>query len=452
MLFFILMKISTRLIPFLGALLFLSVAFVNGFPLVENDTANYIITGIEDQISPDRTPFYGLFLRFTSMWSSLWFTVFAQSLLLAFALSRYIKLVFGERVPAGLMTSLYMVIAGFTAISWMASFLMPDVFTGILVLIATLYFNEKDRFRFSEFVYPFFLLGIISIHNSHFLIASATSVIFITAGLVQRKWQLLRRALTMLAMAIGFFFLMCNMNNNYGNGFTFSKASHVFMITKFAETGILKKYLDDNCEKKQLKLCAFKENIQPVSWVFLWADNSPLTVTGGWDANKKDDSIIIHDIFTTPKYLGLFAQKSLIYTCKQLFTAGVPSEATVLGEGTMMHRTINDYFKDEAGEYVTSMQNSTRFHGDLNNIFYIMFFLFTSLILLVFPNQLLTSEIKRIYLFIGVFIIINAFVTATFSTVLPRYQCRVFWILPATNIVVIARYLYAKYAKKQPAI
>jgi hypothetical protein len=325
---------------------------------------------------------------------------------------------------------------------------MPDIFTAILLLLVALYLHEKSGFLRNEVVYPILIFGVIAIHNSHFLIIAVLSVLLITGALLKKNYTVVRKALTMLTLAIGFFFLMCNMNLNYGNKFTFSKGSHVFMITKFAETGILKAYLDDNCEKKHLKLCNFKDNIHPVSWIFLWDDNSPLTVTGGWDANEREDKEIINDVFTTPKYATLFAQKSLIYTAKQLFTVGVPDITTIQGTNSMPYRMIAANFSDETGEYITAKQNSTGFHGDTCNIVYIFFFAVTSLIVLSFSGIMVSPGIRRIYSFVLIYLVVNAFVSATFSTVLPRYQCRVFWLLPATNIIVIARHLYYKMAGK----
>ena len=86
------MKMKT----FISLLLFTSlavmvVALYNGFGLSESDTGAYIEKGILNIIPNDRSPFYGWFIRYTSMWSSLWYALFVQSLLLAYLLLKYIN-------------------------------------------------------------------------------------------------------------------------------------------------------------------------------------------------------------------------------------------------------------------------------------------------------------------------------------------------------------------------
>ena len=67
------------------------VALYNGYGLLEGDTGAYIETGIRNLVPNDRSPFYGWFMRYTSLWTSLWFTLLAQSALLSWLLLKYIN-------------------------------------------------------------------------------------------------------------------------------------------------------------------------------------------------------------------------------------------------------------------------------------------------------------------------------------------------------------------------
>jgi hypothetical protein len=44
------------------------------------------------------------------------------------------------------------------------------------------------------------------------------------------------------------------------------------------------------------------------------------------------------------------------------------------------------------------------------------------------------------------FFVVNAFVTSLGSTVIYRFQYRIFWILPATNAILMIKYYLSKEA------
>ena len=442
------MKIkATYFLPLLSALLLMSVALFNGFPLVEGDTGSYVSCPLEHIIPKDRTPFYGWFLRLTHMCSSLWYTVFAQCLLVALALHAYIRLLFGGAVQPRITVAAVLLTVAFTAASWVAAFLMPDVFGGILLLLILCYLGHTGSLA-GRIVLIAALFGAIAIHNSHFLIVLMFATCLAACALYLRNRTLLRRSGMMATLAFAFYLLMCSINAANGSGFTFAPASHVFMMTKFAETGILKTYLDDNCDKKQLNICPYKNEIPSVSWVFLWDQaNSPLYKTGGWEANRAEYNTIIHDVFTTPKYVVKFAEKSASYTLHQFFTISLPDKQPVQLQGTSPYGGMQAHFAHELPELSRSRQNNEGMYGTTANIIYLLFFVLSSAFLLLVPGTT-DARTRRIYAAILLFLFINAFVTATFSTVIYRFQYRVFWILPATNIILIIRWLHSRYTQK----
>ncbi|MBC7553614.1 MAG: hypothetical protein H7257_06505 [Taibaiella sp.] len=426
----------------------MAVALYNGFPLVEGDTGSYIASGIEQSVPPDRTPFYGLFVRITSMWASLWLPIIAQCLLLTFVLRRFIRSFFTEALPSNILLLIVLLITSFTCVSWIAAFLMPDVFAGILLLSILLYLPNKKKNSFSGIVYLLIITLCIIIHNSHFLITAAFASLILVYALFTRNKILILRNTAMIAISVSFFFLVHFINDNNGNGFAFSKNSYQFMITKFAETGILKNYLDDNCDKKHFAICSFRNEIPPVSWEFLWSDYSPPYRAGGWEAHRAEYEYIIHDVFNTAKYRNLFIQKSFIYSLRQLVTFNVPDVCTFHGPDSQPYRYIKLYFEDEIGAYISAKQNNGGFHGETCNIFYYVYFaLSVAMLLFLFP-RLMTTEVKFTYACVLIFLLVNAFVSATFSTVINRFQSRVFWVLPALNTILIVKYLYYQYSAK----
>ncbi len=449
------------------------VALYNGFGLTESDTGAYIEKGILNVIPNDRSPFYGWFIRYTSMWSSLWYALFAQCLLLAYVLLQFVRqLAFGIWQPAApslesavgrlqsavshseaegpnsseVRFTLFTVIAivSFTCVSWVASYLMPDVFAGILLLGILLFLSYKEKKRMPLVVYALIIFLAIIVHNSHFLIVAPFSLVLILWAVIKKNKTILKRSIVLLCLSALSWLLMCTVNAGNGYGFTYSRGSHVFMMGKFVEMGLLNTYLDENCGKKNLKLCNYKDHMPDYSWDFIWDSESPLYKTGGWDSNKVEYNTIIHDVFTTPRYMKLFARNSATATLRQLAQVQAPDRTSMMGKWSSPWQRIGTYFGDELNEYSTSKQYGEGLSGTGSNYIYYLFFILSSCWIL-FHRRVLSKEISFIYAALLFFLLVNAFVTATFSTVLSRYQNRVFWLLPATNAILIVRYYWHRF-------
>jgi hypothetical protein len=106
---------------------------------------------------------------------------------------------------------------------------------------------------------------------------------------------------------------------------------------------------------------------------------------------------------------------------------------------------VNKYFDDEFKEYSMSRQNNNQLDtGDFNLVYNVFFALSLIAVLLLFPIAG-GRRVVHVYACLIALMIINAFVTATFSTVHFRFQYRVFWLLPATNTVLILTWLFDRY-------
>jgi hypothetical protein len=246
----------------------------------------------------------------------------------------------------------------------------------------------------------------------------------------------------LIAMSGMIYVGVSGMNAIKKHEFVFSRGSNVFMMAKLAETGILHQYLHENCDKHNYRICAIKHEIPASLNNFLWDNNSPLYRMGGWDSSKVEYAAIIHDIMTTPRYSSMFARRIATSTLKQLTQIQAPDKFTPQMEGAEPWKKMRQYFADESREYNTSMQNRGKLSANAPNFVYYVFLILSSLWVLLFYARVRNSHVHRVYGYIILFLIVNALVTATFSTVIYRFQYRVFWLLPATNIIVIARYYW----------
>ncbi|OSZ82244.1 hypothetical protein CAP35_02950 [Chitinophagaceae bacterium IBVUCB1] len=70
------------------AMLIISIAIYNGYPLLTPDSGSYIKYAFDMQLPNDRSPFYSLFVAISSLRSSLWVTIVVQALLIALLLQQ----------------------------------------------------------------------------------------------------------------------------------------------------------------------------------------------------------------------------------------------------------------------------------------------------------------------------------------------------------------------------
>ena len=360
---FILLLIAT-------SILLMVIAFYNGYAIVDGDTNAYIYSGFSNAALKDRPPFYGLFIRYSSFWASLWFTVFFQSLLVSYLLLKYIDLIQKKATGFSQALTTVIVITSFTCVSWIASFLMPDIFAGILLLATLLFISVSGERKGALAGYALIIFFCMLVHNSHLLIVVLFSAVLAIWAVLKKQKRILRRCIVLVSISCLSWISLCSVNKINGYGFTFSPSGHVFIMGRLSEMGILKVYLSDNCAGKNMKLCSYKDSLPVYSWDFIWQRYSPFYKTGGWDSSKAEYTDIIHDIFTRPKYIKMLAQKSAVGTLRTLGQINIPDRYAEYGRESGPGQVVSMYFNDDMNEYVESLQNNSWLSGTTFNIFY----------------------------------------------------------------------------------
>ena len=102
--------------------------------------------------------------------------------------------------------------------------------------------------------------------------------------------------------------------------FVMSKAPHVFIMGHLDDTGILKKFLDENCSKdeyKDCKLCQYKDSLPIDIASFVWGSDM-VKKSGGWQDRKDEYNKIIKATLVHPKYFLMNISKSFSYGLVQL--------------------------------------------------------------------------------------------------------------------------------------
>lgn len=436
-------KLKFIFFVFLGAFCLLVDAFYNGFPIVYSDTSTYIASGFSLEPPFDRPITYGLFLRLFSLNGlSLWGVVFFQSLILSYLIFLLVRLVTDNKsfLKFGLLTIILLSV--FTSVSWTCSQLMPDIFTSITLLSLILILFGTFEQRTSILLYSLFFIS-VAMHMSHILMFGLLLVIVF--GL--RKYLLPRQNYPKRSLNIAILLLL-TISSIVTMGSAFSKSKHVFFMGAMVEHGILKNYLDEYCDTKPYKLCAYKDSLPDKAYIFVWDEKSPINKIGGWKATKNEFQEIIYGTLTQPKYILMHIKESLKATLQQfrLFSIGDGNGSFL--EGTLLQQRVSKYYPNDLLAYTSSKQNQSKLYSldFLNSLFAIVvvFSLLTLVFLWFKFASALDGKIKIIVLIFFIGILLNAWDCGTFANAIDRLGSKMIWLIPFMTILLACKILYAK--------
>jgi len=425
-----------------GALIFMIFALYNRYPIVTGDTTSYLESAFALKVASERPVFYGLFIRATSLGLTVWGPIVVQCLLLSYLCLRFFKSILPGLPDLHTLALLLFTSLG-TIAGWYAGQLVPDTFTPILFLALYLYLRAENTGWERIFLLVVIYLATV-VHYSHYVIAT----VFITA-LLLLGWlyktgfaAMRKKLLQLLALTVLCWLSLFTSNFIGGKGFTSSHASPVFLMGKLCESGLLKTYLDEACPVKNYKICAYKDSLPPVAWEFVWdAAHSPVFKTGGWEANLEEYRAIMGDIVSKPKYWPAIACKSIGATLRQVVLTNIDESEelhwTKYEKDHPLYQALQQYFPHEINSFATSRQN----WKTLNITFYDEVFVIVLLLSSFCCMLLLRGDIKKkagsVYFLLVLYLLVNAFATATFGNVLTRLNSRDIWLLPMVNIVFI---------------
>ena len=108
-------------------------ALWNGYPLVFSDTGTYLSQALNRYLGWDRPPFYSLFMLPLHMGLTTWPVIAAQALVTAWVLRVALRALAPGR-STWWLPALTAALALASPLPWFAAQLMPDLFTGLLVL------------------------------------------------------------------------------------------------------------------------------------------------------------------------------------------------------------------------------------------------------------------------------------------------------------------------------
>lgn len=240
----------------------------NGYPLLQYDTGGYLARWYEGYLVPSRSTVYGLYLHLGES-SHFWINVVAQSLLTAWMLRLTLRRL--DLPRASQLAAVVALLLATTALPFLSSLLLTDIFAGLAVLaVYLLAFHDRALTRFEKWT----LFAV-----SAFAGASHSATLAVLTGLCAAGWialpflrahvslgGLTRASASLVAAAA----MLLAANFALSKQLAWTPGGYGILFGRMLQDGIVKRYLDDHCPTTAYKLCPYRAELPPTADDFLW--------------------------------------------------------------------------------------------------------------------------------------------------------------------------------------
>lgn len=432
----------------LGIVVTLWPAIYNHYVLVFTDSELYINCGNEFSFTEDRSFVYGWFVGLTSLHHSLWFTIIAQAILFNLTCYTFVKQNFKEYTYI-FYPALIAFLSVFSALAWDVCYIMPDVFSAISILLLAILIQHERTFTKSWYAWLALYLLSLQMHYSFMLYHCLAIALILVIRLISKPYL---QSLSIKFILVLFLGVLANvglfsLEKKALGADGFSSVSHVFLMGKLVENGVLKAYLDAECANKNYEICKYKDNLalNNYSGNFLFHPNSAFQKTGAWGASHDEYKNIIMDILTTPKYLWIYIKSIVIEACKSFTKNKIGSSIYPYPEGGWgPYKAITKYYPNEMNAYKASKQNT--------NILDFSFSGFSKVysILLVIASLGLIYFMRKnavLILLVMLSILSNAIITGGMVGLEDRYATRQNYLIILLFLVILSNSVLTYFKK-----
>jgi hypothetical protein len=429
---------SVRIAAIVIPLFLLAPALWNGYPLLQWDTGGYLARWYEGYLVPSRSTAFGLYLHLGEG-SGFWFNLVLQAIATLWIIQLTLR-VLGLAQPFRVAAiSLLLILT--TALPWLASMLLTDIFAGLSVLALFLLVLHGGKLSTTEKAGLFVLIAFASASHS-----ATLGVLAGLCGLALLAWPWLKARIALPALALGGAALVTGaamlLAANYAlsGQLAWTPGGYGVAFGRMMQDGIVARYLDDHCGQEQLKLCPYRDELPATADEFLWG-HSMFNTLGRFEGMEAEMGFIVTHSLTAYPLMQLEAAFG---------AAGQQLVDVATGEGTNgwiphTYGIIERYIPSE----LKAMRAAHQQHWDIDfpaiNRLHVPVALASMLaVLALFAHALLRRRIDDITLLAATVtfaLLGNGVICGVISGPHDRYGARLVWIAAFTVLIAVARYL-----------
>jgi hypothetical protein len=287
-------RVSAATIP----LMLLAPALWNGYPLLQWDTGGYLARWYEGYLVPSRSTVFGLYLHYGEG-SSFWLNLGIQALATLWILQLTLRVFDMVRPLRLIWLSVALVLT--TALPWLASMLLTDIFAGLSVLALFILVLHGDRISGVEK----FLLFVVTA----FAAATHSATLGVLFGLCCAGWiarPLLRGRIVLAGLVQGSLTVVAGAAMLLAANFALSgqlawtPGGAGVAFGRMLQDGIVARYLRDHCPQQNFKLCPYRDELPATADDFLWGNSMFNTLGRFAGMNDEMGTIALHSLAAYP--------------------------------------------------------------------------------------------------------------------------------------------------------
>ncbi|WP_028137251.1 hypothetical protein [Bradyrhizobium japonicum] len=417
-------------------LLMLAPAFWNGYPLLQWDTGGYLARWYEGYLVPSRSTVFGLYLHYGESFG-FWTNLAVQSLATLWLLQLTLRVLSMMQTFRFVTISLCLIVA--TALPWLASMLLTDIFAGLsilsLFLLATGAGRTSTLEKISLFVFTAFAAAT---HSATLGVLLGLCI----AGWMARPFLKQRLPLSGLAQAsltiIAGSLMLVSANYALSGKLAWTPGGYGVAFGRMMQDGIVARYLNDRCPRERYKLCPYRNELPATADEFLWGKSMFNTLGRFEGMNDEMGYIVVQSIKDYPAWQAGAALRAMGQQLLHVAT----------GEGTdgwIPHTRgiIERYIPAQVPPMRAARQQNWQLDFTAINWLHVPVALASMLGLLALLAHALANrrldDLTLLAATVTLALLGNAFICAVISGPHDRYGARMVWVATFVVLMALAR-------------
>ena len=288
-------------------------AIWNGYPLLQWDTGGYLARWYEGYLVPSRSTVFGLYLHLGEA-SGFWLNIGIQALTTFWILHLTLRVLGPAQSFRLLMIGLSLIVT--TALPWLSSLLLTDIFSGLSVLALFILVVKGDQVSPLEKVLLFVLTAFSAATHS-----ATLGVLFGLYVLALLATPFLRERISFRGLAQGALSLVAgalmllSANHALSGQWAWTPGGYGVAFGRMLQDGIVAQFLNDHCARENFKLCPYRNALPATADQFLWG-HSMFDELGRFDGMDDEMGYIV--VHALKEYPAWQAEAALKATAQQL--------------------------------------------------------------------------------------------------------------------------------------
>lgn len=281
-------------------LLMIAPAFWNGYPLLQWDTGGYLARWYEGYLVPSRSTVFGLYLHYGESFG-FWLNLAVQSLATLWLLQLTLRVLSMMQTFRFVAISLCLIVS--TALPWLASMLLTDIFAGLSVLSLFLLVVGASRTSALEKIALFVFTA--------FAAATHSATLGVLVGLCAAGWMarpflgqrlplagLVQASLTIVVGGV----MLVSANYALSGKLAWTPGGYGVAFGRMMQDGIVARYLNDRCPRERYKLCPYRNELPASADEFLWGKSMFNTLGRFEGMNDEMGYIVVQSLKDYPAW------------------------------------------------------------------------------------------------------------------------------------------------------